>query len=154
MTKSIEDCYDTSVEQVYSEDEKRFVEKVLSIIPKDSLVINQPCDGSVFAYGVNGLNTYFRSTSSDDLPEDAFNIQKGLAQIAGNSAVQDAVERSGAEYVLLLDQGVPFEEGTWLVQTNDRQFHYWDGINNITDDTPGLEPVLAEGDMRLYKIVE
>lgn len=154
MTKSIEDCYDTSVEQVYSEDEKRFVEKVLSIIPKDSLVINQPCDGSVFAYGVNGLNTYFRSTSSDDLPEDAFNIQKGLAQIAGNSAVQDAVERSGAKYVLLLDQGVPFEEGTWLVQTNDRQFHYWDGINNITDDTPGLEPVLAEGDMRLYKIVE
>ena len=138
----------------YSEDEKRFVEKVLSIIPKDSLVINQPCDGSVFAYGVNGLNTYFRSTSSDDLPEDAFNIQKGLAQIAGNSAVQDAVERSGAKYVLLLDQGVPFEEGTWLVQTNDRQFHYWDGINNITDDTPVLEPVLAEGDMRLYKIVE
>lgn len=29
----------------------------------------------------------------------------------------------------------------------------WAGLNNVTDETPGLELVLSEGDdMRLYKI--
>ena len=30
----------------------------------------------------------------------------------------------------------------------------WTGITRITEDTPGFELVLSEGDMRLYKIVE
>lgn len=29
----------------------------------------------------------------------------------------------------------------------------WAGIESVTDETPGFEVVLADGDMRLYKIV-
>lgn len=28
----------------------------------------------------------------------------------------------------------------------------WEGLANLTDDTPGFETILADGDMRLYKI--
>ena len=28
----------------------------------------------------------------------------------------------------------------------------WKGLANLTDDTPGFETILADGDMRLYKI--
>ena len=28
----------------------------------------------------------------------------------------------------------------------------WEGIDSVTDETPGFTPILSEGDMRLYKI--
>ena len=58
----------------------------------------------------------------------------------------------GAQYVLLLDQGVPYDEGRWLIQTGEDYEMGWEGLANLADDTPGFETILADGDMRLYKI--
>ena len=75
-----------------------------------------------------------------------------MNEIASDDSVLKAVESTGADYLLLLDQGVPYNEGTWLPQYCEMYVPLWDGLNKITDDTPGLELILADGDMRLYKI--
>lgn len=140
--------------KVYSPEEQEFVRKVKELLPKDAIVINQPHDGSVFSYGIDGLNTYFRqlAPSSDDA--DGQLVGTSLADFASNPDVKSAVRGMGAEYVLLLDQSVPYEEGVWLSQYKESALKRWEGLNRITDDTPGFETVLADGDMRLYKIVE
>ena len=64
--------------------------------------------------------------------------------------MQEAVESIGAEYVLQLDQGEPDVESPRLFTYENGK--KWRGIDGIRDDTPGFEVVLAEDDMRLYKI--
>lgn len=142
--------YNTHGEKVYDSEEQAFVERVVATIPKDALVINQPHDGSVFAYGLNNLNTYFRQVSRDNETSNALLIRKQLRNIAKNEKVQQAVKETGARYVLLLDQGVKYDEGVWLKQYGAPEL--WKGINKITDKTPGFKVVLSEGDMRLYEI--
>ena len=144
--------YDSSIEQVYSSQEREFVKKVESVIPEGALVINQPHDGSVFAYGLDGLNTYFRSASSFGYSDEADSIREGMKDFVSDPAIKKAVEDTGATYLLMLDQGVSYEDGKWITTYHESYVPMWDGLNKITDDTPGLEVVLADGDMRLYKI--
>lgn len=150
----LKDSYDMGTEQVYSAEEQQFVDKVLETIPEGAAVINQPNDGSVFAYGLDGLNTYYRSNSVSGLTKNSEIIRKEIDEIAESESVQNAVKAVGAQYVLLLDQGVPWEDGVWMSEYHEGAVQNWDGLNGITDDTPGLEVVLADGDMRLYKIVD
>lgn len=152
MKQRITDEYSTEREQVYSAREREFVRKALDAIPEGALVINQPHDGSVFAYGLDGLNTYFRSAGSFGYSETADTIREGMNNLATSEEVQDAVKSTGAEYLLLLDQGVAYQDGKWLSTYYDSYVPLWDGLNKVTDDTPGFELVLAEDDMRLYKI--
>ena len=144
--------YDTEREQVYSTKEREFVQKAASLIPEGSLVLNQPHDGSVFAYGLDGLNTYFRSAGTFGYSDTAETIRQGADKIATDKDVQDAVKSTGAEYLILLDQGVAYEDGKWLSTYYDSYVPFWDGLNKVTDETPGYELILADGDMRLYKI--
>lgn len=153
IRERIADEYSSPREHVYSAEERTFVQKVKETIPEGALVINQPQDGSVFAYGLDGLNTYFRSAGSQDYAATADTIRQGIDKIATDEDVQNAVASIGAEYLMLLDQGVPYDEGTWLTTYHERYLPLWAGLNNVTDETPGLELVLSEGDdMRLYKI--
>lgn len=148
----MESGYDEGGEQVYSAEEQRFVREVLEMIPGGALVINQPHDGSAFAYGLDGLNTYFRHIDTGGTTEQSRTIRDHLSDIATDSTVREAVRNSGAQYVLLLDQGVPYDEGRWLIQTGEDYEMGWKGLANLADDTPGFETILADGDMRLYKI--
>ena len=152
MKQRISNEYDTEREQVYSTEEREFVQKAASLIPEGALVLNQPHDGSVFAYGLDGLNTYFRSAGTFDYSDTAETIRQGADKIATDKDVQDAVKSTGAEYLILLDQGVAYEDGKWLSTYYDSYVPYWDGLNKVTDETPGYELILADGDMRLYKI--
>ena len=137
-------------EKVYDAAEQTFVRKVLETIPEGALVLNQPNDGSVFAYGLDNLNTYYRQISHEGETENARLIREHLNDIASDPVVQRAVKETGARYVLLLDQGVSRKKGTWLAQYKDPES--WRGIDSITDDTPGFKPILSNGEMRLYEI--
>lgn len=152
MKQRIADVYGAEVDKVYSKEERDFVQKAKSLIPDGALVINHPQDGSVFSYGLDGLNTYFRYPGSKGYSATADTIRGKMNEIASDDSVLKAVESTGADYLLLLDQGVPYNEGTWLPQYYEMYVPLWDGLNKITDDTPGLELILADGDMRLYKI--
>lgn len=64
-----------------------------------------------------------------------------------------AVQDAGAAYVLQLDHNVPFEDGVWLIQTNEDNRKDFAGIEAVDGGTPGFEVIMEEGDMRLYRIV-
>lgn len=140
-------------EGIYSPREVAFVNHALAIIPAESLVLNFPADGSMWSYGVNGLNTFFRFITFDGQTDDAKTIRLRLCDYATDPAVREAVKHVGATYVLLLDKGVSHENGQWIWQFGEDQMAEWAGINSIDDSTPGFTTVLAEGnDLRLYRI--
>ena len=51
--------------------------------------------------------------------------------------------------MLLLDQGMRTNQTKHFWSYYPEQ---WSGIEGITDQTPGFKTILAEKDMRLYKI--
>ena len=137
--------------RVYSPEEVAFVNEAMARIPEGALVLNQPHDGSLFAYGVNGINTYFRATGIDGQRSTARIIREGLYRYAHDPEVQQAVEETGAEYLLLLDMGVPYEQQAHLSQYPVADAD-WEGVDAVNDSIPGFTRVLAEKDMRLYRI--
>lgn len=144
--------YDLGQEQTYSAVEEAFVRQVMGIIPEGALVINQPHDGSVFAYGLNGLNTYYRHIDTGEETEQSPIIREGLAAIATDEAVAEAVAATGARYVLQLDHDVSLDTGVWLIQTNEDNTKNYAGIDAVDEATPGFKLILKDGDMRLYAI--
>lgn len=143
--------YGMGPETTYDLPEIEFVDKVKQIVGDDAIVINDPADGSVFAYGANGLNAYYRFYSDSSGSESSDLIRLGLKDILTDEKVRSAVDELGAQYVLLLDQPCEDEEMTTLSPFTDRIT--WKGIDGITDETPGFEVVMAEGDMRLYRVL-
>ena len=128
---------------------EEFLQKVAKIAGTNDLVINNPNDGSIYAYGLNNINTYYRGwrTGSGKYSKT---IRKDLNNYAIQSNVQQAVKSLNAKYVLQLDAG----------KTNPYGIRYydfykpkaWKGINEIDSDTPGFKLVLSEDNMRLYEI--
>lgn len=143
-------------------DEEVFLAQVAEVVPEGELILNMPDDGSVFAYATNGLRTYYRdyrfydgsraSRHGPRPPEtrESKTIRKYGAWFEGNEMVHDALEEVGARYVLILDQGKSFRGQP---KPNSYDDALWTGLMAITDDTPGFEVVLSEGDMRLYRIL-
>ncbi len=141
---------------IYDGAECAFVREVLSILPEGSLVINEPNDGSAYAYGVDGLRTYYRywrgygDSSAGEKPESAL-IRDHLCDIADNGEVRKAVDDIGARYVIQLDCGEPnWNYMMWLYGDGE----LWRGIDGVNESTPGFELVLSRDDMRLYRIDE
>lgn len=147
----VRDALYDSEHAFYDDDEREFVREAMGVIPSGSFVVNVPADGSAFAYGADGLRTYYRYyTGNEDDDERSRLIRQKLRDIVSDESVQAAVRDIGAQYVLLLDADLQDQNGVfdeWL----DREA--WRGIWTISDDTPGFETVLSSGDMRLYRIV-
>lgn len=133
-------------------DELSFIKEVERIIPSNSLIINQPFDGSMYAFGKTGINLYYRdntqyNTSADET-SDSRTIRRGLKEISSNSEVQSAVKNTGASYVLLLKPDFK-EIGMYC---SNYIADEWTGIDDITDRTPGFSLILERDGMKLYKI--
>lgn len=154
IADTVASAYGPATANVYTEQEQQFVQRAKEITG-DDLILNMPDDGSAFAYGVDGLDVFYRYTRTygrEDETEESRVIREGLNNIATDKAVQEAVDTIGAKYVIKLDQG---DQG---VRKNRYLFTYdetlWEGIDSIDDTTPGLELMLSENDMRLYKIIK
>lgn len=143
--------YGLGANVAYDATEIAFVDEVKELIGEEPLVINDPADGSVFAYGVNDLNAYYRYYSDISGTEDADAIRLNLKDIATDERVRSVVDEIGAEYVLQLDQPTGDEELSTLSPFTKRES--WEGVDAITDETPGFELVLSDRDMRLYRIL-
>lgn len=138
---------------VYDEDEIAFVRRALEIVPEGDVVLNQPFDGSLLAYGISHLDTYYRTIErygSDSETQDSVVIRTSLNRVAEDVSVKEAVKRVGAKYLLVMERSdealSSVYPGRYYVPED------WTGINSVDDDTPGFEVVLAEDDMRLYRI--
>ena len=134
-------------------EEQQFAEKALELVPDDSVLINNPNDGSCFLYSLYNRPMYYRicTTPSTNETEDSKLIRLHLSELATSSEVQEAVERIGAEYVIQLDSGERPEE--FRINYNNYNPDEWVGIDSITPETPGFELVYSTEDMRLYRIV-
>ena len=108
----------------------------------------------MFSYGGEGIDVFYKRTGIEAYETDSAESQlfrDSLVEYSTNKEVQDAVEKTGAKYLLLLDQNVDDEsqERYWF----DHYYEsLWTGMDAVNDSTPGFKVVLAEGDMRLYEI--
>lgn len=139
--------------QCLTDDEAAFLEECKEVIDEegeDAKVANMPFDGSAFAYESSDMNTLYRHFFK---MSDANNllVRERLNDIGESPEVKDAARALGIKYVLLLDANGP-EGGS--MSTDHFYEDDWTGFLAITDETPGLEPVLSKGDMRLYRIVD
>lgn len=133
-----------------SNDEMSFITEVLASIPKNSLVINTPLDGSAIAYSTCDIRVYYRFIDSYNTPAEnktSYSIRSDLNDIATNAMVSTAVEDTGASYVLKLHDASSEPSYPSLATSSFK------GIAQVTDTTPGFELILADGDMRLYRII-
>lgn len=144
---------DSSRDNLLSPDERGFLSDVLSLVGDEDLILNMADDGSAFAHALYGLNVYYRFfgiQGSVDETQHSKNIRLHLNELADNESVQEAVSEAGAKYVLVLDQGGdPLPERCFYGYYDKSD---WSGFASIDDQTPGLEIVLSQGDMRLYRI--
>lgn len=144
---------DSTHDNLYDADERAFVAEVKRVVSSEDLIINMPDDGSVFSYSADGLNVYYRylgSYGGADETDESRLIRESLRDIARRDEVRAAVDRVGARYLLLLDQGEPARPRRYLFTYEDGKD--WPGIEAVDDETPGFEVVLARDDMRLYRI--
>ena len=145
--------YPDSATKIYDTSEQAFVDQVKQTVPKDAMVLNLAPDGSVFAYAQDNLNLYYRYTDVDEeneRPESKI-IRERLSSYATDEQVVDAVAKTGAQYVLLLDVKTNSIASPFIYGYEEEE---WRGLVGINDDTSGFEVVLADGDCRLYRIVE
>lgn len=133
--------------------ERNFIDRVREVTGPDAVILNHPYDGSAFAAANFDLNVYWRTwgeggDNSDG--EASRTLRYGADKAAQDPGVRAALEESGAEYLMLLDAGTlssqPFMRHTVYRPEN------WPGIEAVTDQTPGYQLILSEGDMRLYRI--
>lgn len=149
----VTDVYDST--SPLSQDEKDFLSEVASTVG-DDLVINDPSDGSLFAYGDYGIRTYYRSLTIPGAGNETLESQRirtWLSHMGQSEETRAALRKTGARYVLVMDDGdVPYSfinlRGTGVKSRAD--FH---GIQSVRSDTPGLKLVLKSGSkLRLYRI--
>ncbi|WP_419082500.1 DUF6541 family protein, partial [Phocaeicola sp.] len=153
VSSNISEDYGISSDSILTTEEKEFIYETKEIIG-DCLVINLPDDGSAFAYPIANLNTYYRNTRTYDVSsesEESSIIRENLDEVSTNPEVRNSIQTLEADYLLLLDQGTT--NNMPCLFTWDFYSNLWSGLTEINDQTPGLEVILSEGDMRLYKIL-
>ena len=144
--------YDMNDEGSVSAKEIAFVKEAKEITG-DDLVVNSPFDGTAFLYGVTGVQFYYRSllSSPDADPNEPYEsrvMRHSLCAYSSDDEVRDAVKRTNAKYVLLLDSSMDeLRKHAFTYRPED-----WEGIDAIGDSVEGFEVVLEEGNMKLCKI--
>ncbi len=126
-----------------------FLKRAQKITQQD-IVLNNPFDGSVLAYGMTSMQTFWRYPYIlNEFEKPGFaRLRIELDEISYNDKVRNTVKKLGARYVLSL--GKNRREGAALMAEYRPQA--FSGIDRITPDTKGFTPVLQQGDMVLYKI--
>lgn len=124
-----------------SPEERRFVNKVKQIVGNEP-VINIPSDGSIWLYASDNIDVISRQFYSTPYKEYKL-FKTSLYEASKNNGVLNAIQKTSARYVLILDETV----NVGYFDPNE-----WKGILDITDDTPGFTCLLSDGDMRLYQI--
>ena len=136
----------------YDDEEKHFVDRVNEIVNDDDVVLNHPYDGSMMAYGLSDIPTYYRSITgygSKNETADSALLREKLSSLATDEEVRAVLESISADYVLILEN----DQQRMMRFYHNYDQGAWDGFESITDSTPGLELVLSDGEMKLYKII-
>lgn len=101
--------------------------------------------------GLNGVIGFVKSLVRSLGWDERESIRSQLCDYTIDDEVKAAVEDRGIRYVLLLDKDDFAGE---RMETCTKDLNAWRGIMGITDETKGFEVVLAQGDMRLYRLTD
>lgn len=153
LRQCVHDWY--HIESPLSKPEDDFLAQVKDVTG-NSLVINNPWDGSHIAYGLADIRTYYRSFYGYNLEgEDADSklIREHLDEYADRQDVRDAVKKIGAKYVLTLNK--PSERGSY-VMIGIPDPNLFEGVRSTGTWSSAFKEVLTseDGTCHLYKIVE
>lgn len=153
MCYIVTDVYDST--SPLSQEEKDFLAKVTTIVG-DDLVINDPADGSLFAYGDYGIRTYYRTLTGVGAPNETLESQRirtWLSHMSQSPDTREAVRKTGARYVLVLDDSDALFSFINLRGTGAKSRADFHGVDSVEPGTPGLKLVLSSGKkLRLYRI--
>lgn len=147
------DAFQDSNNAFFDHQERSFVKEAQAIVDPDKGIANNPNDGSVSAFGASGANVVYRFYKEADSPDELGSsviVRTKLNEIAESEEVKQAVRDLNIEYVLILDRGSHGGVGFCGIYNDADK---WRGIDDIKDDTPGFELMLADDDMRLYRIL-
>lgn len=130
--------------------------KEVAAVAGDDLVINNPFDGSVFAYSVYDINVYYKSFLSIKHENDNSRaIRRGIDEYPDSQRVKDAVEDIAAHYILIMDTSnyLPFtDEELWSPYIL-YPYTKWEAFERIDAVDQGFEVALDDGTNKLLKIV-
>lgn len=138
---------------VLTNEELQFVKSISKYLNDGSLVLNSPLDGSLLLFATNNIPVYYRGASApgaDEETSDSKLIRTRLFDLNHSDEVRDAVERTGAKYVLQLDHGYRDDEIRIHYVTHHPE--EWAGLESIEPETPGFTLIAEQSDMRLYRI--
>lgn len=97
------------------------------------------------------MNVYYKSCRPSEESLESEVIRARLNQIAPDCRVQQAVQETGARYVLLLG-GVDQSAEDLYTPLATHHESMWSGLI-ITDDTPEFRCALADEELRLYELI-
>ncbi len=144
-----------TADNVLTDEEREFLQEVDEVVPDDAVILNQPYDGSAFAYGLYGMNVYYRyfglNTGSDS--DTSIELRLHVDDWESDPDVAQALDDANVQYVLLLDEGDNQGESRRYLPTPWNREEDFSGLYNISEEhAPGFVEVLRDGDMVLYEI--
>ena len=133
--------------------ESKFLKQVHNVVGND-LVLNNPFDGSVYAYPLFGMNVYFKSINFNGETEDAVIIRESASDYGVDPKVTSAIDRTNARYILVLDKSnyISMSESLLYSQYTLYPFQQWTGFEDIPVDSSRFSIVLDDGKNKLYRI--
>lgn len=125
--------------------ELNFLQQVTRYVPTGEPVLNNPYDGSAYAYGLMNLNTVYRSYEANWIGH-ATKDQDDLHQVTNDAAAKPdlvcpLLERNDVRYVLVMPKNATSYSGQDGVRYS---VSWWKGLE-ISSSTPGFVPVLTDG---------
>ena len=148
LRRNVRDQYHK--EAPYTRTERAFVQKVKELVG-DANVYNDPFDGSIIAYGADGLRTcnrYVREYNSKKSGAEGDYLRENISKAATDEEVQRILEKYDIHYLMHLshkDFGGSFYMGS-------DELGNFDDFDSIDENTPGFEVIYQEDDMVLYRI--
>lgn len=152
MLNNLEQLNKPGEDALLSGEEIEFLSEVKTVVGND-IVLNNPYDGSVYAYPLNDINVYYKGL---DVPksEDDQLIRTRINLYSHDAGLNASVEATRARYLLLLDTTnyIPVSDNAAWSKYVIYPVGEWRGFENALKDGVHTELVLSKGKCRLYRI--
>lgn len=130
----------TDASPLLTSDELALIERLDEEIPEDAVILGSPWTGTALAYALADRQVVMPHTLMD-ITDDMSVVLDGLDTARAGTAVCDALDRLGVDYVL--------DFGTQEINGGE---HTYKGLDRL-DSSSAVEEIDAVGDAVLYEVV-
>lgn len=152
MHKNLEHLNRPGEDALLNSEEIEFLSEVKTVVGNE-IVLNNPYDGSVFAYPLKDISTYYKGF---DVPKSDADwlIRAHINRYSCDADLDASIEATSASFLLLLDTGnyIPISKDAAWSKYVVYPVGDWKGFENALKDGIDAELVLSKGKCRLYRI--